>query len=168
MSAQKGNSAGLRGLVPPATGAPSSTPLLPGIKRLAEKFTRNRYQFEQLCRTAQTAIYIQHINGRQKAFEVIVIAVADRKLTKVNRRVTWEPCEPYECYPGSDVWGSFGWTYTTLEDARAKYELLNDPAFKVPAPPIYPIRARVGFAQDASKAGGSINTANTAEARIGS
>ena len=50
-----------------------------GIKRLPEKFTRNRYQFDQLCRTDDTAIYIQHIKGRQKAFEVVVITVADRK-----------------------------------------------------------------------------------------
>jgi hypothetical protein len=66
------------------------------VKRLPEKFTRNRYQFEQLCRTENTAIYVQHINGRQKAFEVIVIAVADRKPVKLNGRIAWERCEPYD------------------------------------------------------------------------
>jgi hypothetical protein len=126
------------------------------IKRLPEKFTRYRYQFEQLCRTENTAIYVQHINGRQKGYEVIVIAVANRKPARVNGRVTWERCEPYECYPGSEAWGMFGWTYTSLEDAKAKYDLLNDPAFKVPAPPIYPVRARVGIAQDASEGQGSL------------
>jgi hypothetical protein len=140
----------------PVNSAPSLTSLPPGVKRLPEKFTRNRYQFEQLRRTNNTAIYVQHINGRQKAFEVIVIAVADRKPAKVNGRVTWEPCEPYKCYPASEVWGTFGWTYTTLEDARDKYDLLNDPAFKSPAPPIYPVRARVGISQDALEAVGSI------------
>jgi hypothetical protein len=129
------------------------------IKRLPEKFTRNRYQFEQLCRTENTAIYLQHINGRQKGYEVIVIAVADRKAARVNGRVTWEPCEPYECYPNSEGWGTYGWTYTTEVDAQAKYELLNDPTFKVPAPPLYPIRARLGFAQDALQSAGSIDTA---------
>jgi hypothetical protein len=130
-----------------------------GIKRLPEKFTRNRYQFAQLCRTDNTAIYIQHINGRQKAFEVIVIGVANRHVVKTNGRVAWETCQPYECYPSTEAWGTHGWTYTTQSDARAKYDLLNDPAFKVPAPALYPIRARLGFAQDASEVPGSINTA---------
>ena len=138
-----------------------STP--PGtIKRLPEKFTRNRYQFEQVCRTETTAIYIQHINGRQKGYEVIVIAVADRKPVRVNGRVRWERCEPYECYPGSEAWGTFGWTYTTLEDAQAKYDLLNDPAFQVPAPSIYPVRARKGNVQDASEGYGSLATRDAA------
>src|SRR5262249_17640276 len=131
----------------------------PGIKRLHEKFTRNRFQFEQLCRTENTAIYVQHINGRQKAFEVIVIAVANRHVVKTNGRVVWETCQPYECYPSSEAWGTYGWTYTSQADARAKYDLLNDPAFKVPAPPLYPIRARLEFAQDASEMAESINTA---------
>ena len=130
-----------------------------GIRRLPKKFTRNRYQFEQLCRTESTAIYLQHLNGRQKAFEVVVITVADRKLVKTTGRVAWEACQPYECYPSSEAWGTSGWTYTTEADARAKYDLLNDPAFKIPAPPLYPIRARLGFAQDALESAGSINTA---------
>ena len=129
------------------------------IQRLPDKFTRNRYQFEQLCRTENTAIYVQHINGRQKAFEVIVIGVANRRVVKTNGRVTWKTSDPYECYPSSKAWGTYGWTYTNQADARAKYDLLNDPAFKIPAPPLYPIRARLGFAQDALESGGSINTA---------
>ena len=85
-----------------ATAAASSE-----IKRLPGKFTRNRYHFEQLCRTSNTAIYVQHINGRQKAFEVVVIAVANRKLCKMNGRVKWEKSQPYECYPSREVWGTY-------------------------------------------------------------
>ena len=143
----------------PVNSVPSLASLHSGVKRLPEKFTRNRYQFEQLCRTENTAIYVQHINGRQKAFEVIVIAVADRKPVKLNGRIAWERCEPYECYPSSELWGTCGFTYTTEQDARAKYELLNDPAFKVSAPPLYPIRTRMGFAQNASEMAESINIA---------
>lgn len=130
-----------------------------GIKRLSKTFTRNRYQFDQLCRTDNTAIYTQHIKGRQKAFEVVVITVASRKVVKVNGRVAWEACPSYECYPSSEAWGTSGWTYTTEADARAKYDLLNDLAFKIPVLPPYPIRARLGFAQDALELAGSINAA---------
>jgi len=138
---------------------------VPLVKRLPEKFTRTRHQFEQLCRTEDTAIYVQHIHGRQKAYEVIVIAVADRRPVKVDRRVIWTRCERYECYPGSEAWGGHGWTYTSEGDARAKYDLLNDPAFRVPAPPIYPIRAHAGFVQSALETAGRDNTAGASERR---
>jgi hypothetical protein len=112
------------------------------MNRLPEKLTKYQHQFEQICRTKNTAIYLQHISGRQKAYEVIVIRIADRQLVKSGGQVKWAECEPYECYPSSETWGSCGFTYTTEEDARAKYDLLNDPSFKLPAPPLYPIRVR--------------------------
>ena len=112
------------------------------MKRLPRKFTKHRYQFEQLCRTESTAIYVQHVNGRQKSFEVIIIRVASRKPVKVGGKVKWIDCEPYECFPSSDTWGTCGFTFSTEQDARAKYDLLNDPAFQLPAPPLYPIRLR--------------------------
>ena len=112
------------------------------MKRLPTKFTKGRYQFEQLCRTDSTAIYVQHINGREEVFEVIIIRIANREPVKSRGRVKWSDCEPYECYPSSDTWGSCGFTFTTEAEARAKYELLNDPAYQFPAPPLYPIRPR--------------------------
>ena len=133
------------------------------VKRLPEKFTRNRYQFEQLCRTEETAIYVQHVNGRQKSYEVIVIRVSDRKAVKSAGKVQFVGCESYECYPSSETWGRCGWTYTTEEDARAKYDLLNDPSYKFPAPPIYPVRARDGFAQSALETAGRVSTAGASE-----
>ena len=110
------------------------------MKTLPKGFTKYGHQFEQLCRTKKTAIYHQHINGRQKSYEVVVIRVADRTVEKMNGEIQFVSCEPYECYPSTEKWGSCGWTYPTEEDARAKYDLLNDPLFKLPAPPIYPIK----------------------------
>src|SRR6266853_3730101 len=131
------------------------------MKRLPEKFTKYRYQFEQICRTQNTALYKQHINGRQKAYEVVVIRVCDRRLTKSAGKLKWVECEPYECYPSSETWGSCGFTYTTEEDARAKYDLLNEPSYKLPAPPLYPIRlrARDGILQERVLPAGSIKAA---------
>lgn len=112
------------------------------MKQLPTKFTKHRYQFEQLCRTESTAIYMQQINGRAKAFEVIIVRVANRKPVKSGAILKWVDCESYECYPSSDTWGSCGFTYSTEEEARAKYGLLNDPAYQFPAPPLYPMRPR--------------------------
>jgi hypothetical protein len=133
------------------------------MKRLPEKFTKYREQFELICRTAKTAIYLRHINGRQKSYEVIVIRVADRKAVKSAGKVQFVECESYECYPSSETWGRCGWTYTTEEDARAKYDLLNDPSYKLPAPPLYPIRlrARDGILQERVLPGRSTKTAGT-------
>lgn len=135
------------------------------MKRLPEKFTKYGHQFEQLCRTENTAIYRRHINGRQKSYEVIVIRVADRKPTREDGRSRWVECESYECYPASEKWGSCGWTYSTEEDARAKYDLINNPCYELPAPPIYPIRARAadGIVQERVCLSRSIKTAEEAE-----
>jgi hypothetical protein len=121
------------------------------MKRLPTKFTKYRDQFEQLCRSENVAIYRRHTNGRENVFEVIITRIANRRPIKVNGKVKWIACEPYECYPSSDVWGSCGFSYSTEEDARAKYNLLNDPAFRFPSPPLYPIRprARDGILVDA-------------------
>jgi hypothetical protein len=131
------------------------------MKPLSEKFTRFGQQFEQICRTPAVAIYRRQLNGRQKSYEVIVIRVADRRLENRDGKAVFLPCEPYECYPSTEQWGSCGWTYTTEDDARAKYDLLNDPGYQLPAPPLYPIRvrARDGIAKERVSGGGSIEVA---------
>lgn len=95
------------------------------MRRLPEKFARYGEQFEQVCRRENTAIYLRHINGRQKSYEVIVIRVTSRKAVKTNGVTKWAECEPYECYPSTEKWGESGWTYPTEESARKKYDLIN-------------------------------------------
>ena len=131
-------------------------------KQLPEKFTRNRHQFEQLRRTENTAMYLQHIKGRQKAFEVIVIAVTDRRPVRVNGRVGWESCGPYERYPSSESWGTAGWTYTTFEAAREKYDELNQSGDLASKLRLNPPRAPLGFAQDALEGNGDTGVRNAA------
>lgn len=109
------------------------------------KFTKDRHQFEQLCRTERVALYLKHVGGSQRSFEVVIIRVARRKPVNANGKVSWIECEPYECYPSSDTWGLCGFTCCSEEAARQKYELLNDPAFELPAPPLYPIRSRARY-----------------------
>jgi len=136
------------------------------MRGLPEKFTKYGQQFEQLCRTSDAAIYLRHINGRQKSYEVVVVRVADKKPEKVNGAIQFVTCEPYECYPSSEKWGTCGWTYTSEEDAQAKFDLISNPAFKLPAPPLYPIkvpRAGNGIAQDCAVCSQSIKTADVAK-----
>ena len=140
---------------------------LPAPRRLPETFTYNQYQFDQLCRTKNTAIYVQHIAGRQKAYEVILIALTARKPVRVNGHVRWESCEPYERYPGSELWGTSGWTYTTIEAAREKYDQLNQSDDLPGDQPLKtrsnPPRAPLGFAQDGWQTSGRVTTRATAK-----
>ena len=80
---------------------------------------------------------------------MILIRVAERRSVKLDGRIRWEECEPYECYPSTEKWGTCGWTYSTEEDARAKYDLITPPCSEPPALPLYPKRARIadGIAQ---------------------
>ena len=95
------------------------------MRRLAKKFTKYGEQFKQVCRTDNTAIYLRHITGGQKSYEVIVVRLANRRADKSTGKLRFIACEPYECYPASEKWGTSGWTCNTEEDARAKYDLLN-------------------------------------------
>ena len=108
------------------------------MRRLAKKFTKYGEQFKQVCRTDNTAIYLRHINGRQKSYEVIAIRVANKRADKSAGKLRFIACEPYECYPASEKWGTSGWTYNTEKDARAKYDLLNG----LLAPTLCPTRLR--------------------------
>ena len=131
------------------------------MKRLEEKFRKYGRRFEQLCRTENTAIYRQHISDRHKSYEVILIRVAHRRSVKLDGRIRWEECEPYECYPSTEKWGTCGWTYSTEEEARAKYDLISPPCSEPPALPLYPKRAPIadGIVQERVSLSGSINTA---------
>lgn len=133
------------------------------VRRLPESFTKKRLQYEQLCRTNDIALYVVHLNGRQRSYEVIVVRIAERVPVKVaDGKLDWSACDPYECYPSSDVWGSCGFTFTTEADARAKFNLLCDPRFQRPAPPLYPIRvrARNGNAAEHVSSRGGVDAAD--------
>jgi len=135
------------------------------VRRLPQRFTKYGHQFEQLCRTKRSALYIRHVNGRQKSYEVIVIRVVDRRPIKTEEGVKFVHCAPYECYPSCEKWGMCGWTYSTEKDARTKYELINDPSDKSPTSPPNPIwlRATDGIVQDCGSCSRSIKTAEVAE-----
>jgi hypothetical protein len=127
------------------------------MRRLAKKFTKYGEQFKQVCRTDNTAIYLRHINGGQKSYEVIVVRLANRRADKCAGKARFIACEPYECYPASEKWGTSGWTYNTEKDARAKYDLLNG----LPTPTVCPTRLRApdGILQVGFLAAASVKTA---------
>jgi hypothetical protein len=84
---------------------------------LPKEFRRDGFQFRQIAREGDAAIYEQawlDCSNSSVAYEVVRIRrrdgfwIADR----------W--VEPAEVYPISEAWGADGWTFTNLDRAFAK------------------------------------------------
>jgi hypothetical protein len=90
------------------------------LKPLPIRFIRDGFLFWQICRTDKAAIYEQkQIETGRVWFEVWKIRARgsftlDGKLYPAMERE-----------PGAAVWGTYGWTYQNLPDARKRYDLVN-------------------------------------------
>lgn len=84
---------------------------------------RDGFTLEQVERNDYAAIYRQTKDAIE-AYEVI----------RVKRLPKHEKYElpPREAYPTSEDWGDFGWTYRTIEQARAKFADLSIAKPKAP------------------------------------
>ena len=90
-----------------------------GMKTLAEKFNRNGFEFEQVQRTENAAIYQKFKSGGACSFEVI--RIRERK----EREAFGTTFEAGEFYPSSEEWGVFGWTYVDLVGAQHRLGVLT-------------------------------------------
>jgi len=93
------------------------------FKVLATDFKKAHFQFTQVKREGDVAIYKKHaipFVSRPKAFsggyEVIIIT---RHEGYAYAGVAFEPAE---VYPSSEQWGSKGWTEKTLSGAEICFE----------------------------------------------
>jgi len=87
------------------------------MKQLEKNFTKYGYEFNQVARTANAAIYSQSDNGKIIAYETIEI------LHKSEAVVFGNTLPDREAYPSSEAWGSKGWTMPNLESA---YRRINE------------------------------------------
>jgi hypothetical protein len=113
------------------------------------RFRRDGFDYQQIAREGDAAIYEQRWAGccnPSVCYEVI--RIRRREGFRIDDRFV----EPAEVYPNSDVWGVDGFTLTDRDAAVAKLREIC-------------IRARVGVAQDAPEADGSINTAGSTNER---
>lgn len=84
------------------------------------RFEKNGFLYWQLVRTPAAAIYEQRTkDGRSIFFEVW-------RVRRRRARVVFGHETPAtEVIPGNESWGKDGWTFYTLDRARAKYDDLN-------------------------------------------
>ncbi len=85
-------------------------------------FERFGFSFRQVHRTPVGAVYEVKLGEEGSiSYEVVKPTIS----TQRNVDGTWSPCDPYECYPSSEMWGSKGWTYTDKDEAMEKCETIR-------------------------------------------
>jgi len=91
------------------------------MKILEKNFTRKVFNYEQLYRKGNLAIYAQKNKETGSAtYEVIIIKSHN------GYEIGGIKIEPSEVYPSDSQWGILGWTCQTLEAAKNKIKKLEE------------------------------------------
>jgi len=89
------------------------------MKVIASEFIKSGFAHKVLERRGMVLLVErQHRDVSAPHWEVVKIRVSPAKL------VHGVPLPESEVYPSSERWGTDGWTYSTLEAARAKFDSL--------------------------------------------
>jgi hypothetical protein len=100
------------------------------MEPLPVSFRDRGFLYEQVERQGDVALYTQTNHAGIVRYEVIRIRI-QREHTWPNGTTTPEK----EAYPGSNSWGTLGWTFTLRPLAEAKLrELQGQPAEPQPVP----------------------------------
>jgi hypothetical protein len=84
------------------------------MKKLEKTFESKGFNFKQLLRDGNMAIYEKIHNGSKVPnYELIYITSHNGYEIQGNK------IAPSEIYPGDKAWGTHGWTYTSFDDAKA-------------------------------------------------
>jgi hypothetical protein len=91
------------------------------MKILEKNFERKIFNYEQLYRKGNLAIYAQKNKETGSAtYEVIIIKSHN------GYEIGGVKIEPSEVYPGDSQWGILGWTCQTMEAAKNKINKLEE------------------------------------------
>ena len=92
-------------------------------KPLPKEFRRGGFEYRQIYRDGDAAIYEQTWSGcRNPSVCYEVIRIRRREAFQIEGRFV----EPAEVYPNSEAWGVDGFTFTDKEAAFAKLRLVAD------------------------------------------
>jgi hypothetical protein len=86
-------------------------------KELSPNLKRQGFLYKKLVRSGKWAIYAQYAKNPERlvAYEVV----------KIGRHNGFSIAgmffPPAETYPTSSMWGSHGWTYSKIEDAKKSF-----------------------------------------------
>lgn len=92
------------------------------MKPLGTTYRKNTYHYEQVIRDGDLAIFKQRLRPGEGclAFEVI------RVRQDPDRMIAGTLVPAHERAPGNEEFGRFGWSFSTLEAAKAKLRELQN------------------------------------------
>jgi hypothetical protein len=123
-SSVKGGSVVVGGLIYPSTPKTRATPEAGGKKRhfykpLPIRFRKDGFNYRQIAREGQAAIYEQTWTGCENpSVSYEVIRIRRREGFHIGPRFV----EPAEVYPNSEAWGVDGFTLTDRDAAFRKLQ----------------------------------------------
>jgi hypothetical protein len=91
------------------------------FKTLRKKINRKDFQYNQILREGNLAIYEQFSKKLNKIAGYEVIRISLHKAYKIQGI----EFPAGESYPGDSQWGTMGWTFTDLEKAKHKFATLK-------------------------------------------
>jgi hypothetical protein len=92
------------------------------MKKLEKTFTKKGFKYTQIKREGNFAIYQQDSlteGAVTPSFEVVEIKSHD------GYEIGGQKIAASEVYPSTSQWGNIGWTFRTIEDARAKFKKIT-------------------------------------------
>jgi len=90
------------------------------MKVIATEFIKSGFVHKVIDRRGNVLLVERrHVDVDHPHWEVVRITQNPERLL-YGRMV-----EAHEAFPPAEAWGTNGWTYTTLEDARAKFDSLT-------------------------------------------
>ena len=96
------------------------------MKTLPTKFGSDGFNFEQLRREGDIAIFVKRKPPfKFKNYEVVIIQKRDAYIWP-NGATT----PAHEAMPSSRDWGKYGWTFQTLEDCESRFKTLVETQFE--------------------------------------
>jgi hypothetical protein len=93
------------------------------MDRLLANFKKNTYDYEFIESNNDAAIYKQSLNGKFVGYEVWKLRIAKKATeSKLGIKVNIGDI----IIPSNANWGSYGWTYKKIQDARNKFKEITD------------------------------------------
>lgn len=87
------------------------------MKKIEKSFTSKGFEFKQITRNGDMAIYEKCAPGSKcPSYEIVHITSHNGYVIQGNK------IPASEVYPGDTQWGSHGWTYPSLQAAKDKFK----------------------------------------------
>jgi len=83
------------------------------------KLRKNGYDYTQVLRGRRSCLYEQHVTPRIKQYEVFEIRI------RPAETIQGKKYPEREKFPSNEDFGSWAWSYTSFEKAKAKFDELE-------------------------------------------